>query len=273
MASLKDKTIFITGSSRGIGRTIAVRCARDGANVVITGKTAEPHPKLKGTIHTVADEVTHAGGTPMPLKLDVRDADAVEEAMQKTVDRFGGIDILINNASAINLSPTLEVSPKNFDLMMSVNARATFFCSRAAIPHLKNADNPHILNLSPPLNMEARWFKGHLAYTYSKYGMSMCTLGMAEEFRQDGIAVNSLWPQTTIATAAIAVHFPQEILQASRKPDIMADAAYEVLIRDAREATGNFYIDEDVLREAGMKDFSGYSLNPGVEPFKDLFLE
>lgn len=271
--TLKDKVIFITGASRGIGREIALRCARDGAKIVIAAKTDKPHPTLEGTIHTVAKEVEAAGGIALPLQVDVRDEEAVEAAMKQAAEKFGGIDILVNNASAIFLAPTLEMPMKRFDLILSVNVRATFMCSQKCIPYLKNAANPHILNLSPPLNMKPRWFKDHLAYTMSKYGMSMCTLGMAEEFKNAGIAVNSLWPKTTIATAAIEVNFPKQIFQASRKASIMADAAYEILTSNSREVTGNFFIDEELLRARGVKDFDQYAVNPKVPLFADLFLE
>ncbi len=270
--TLKDKVIFITGASRGIGREIALRCAQDGAKIVIAAKTDKPHPLLKGTIHSVAKEIEDAGGTAMPIQLDVRDEAGVYAAVAKTVQDWGGIDILINNASAILLAPTLDTPMKRFDLMFSVNVRGTYLCSQACIPHLKQAANPHILNLSPPLNMEAKWFKDHLAYTMSKYGMSMCTLGMAEELKTFGIAVNSLWPRTTIATAAVEVHFPKEILHASRKPQIMSDAAYEILTTDSHLLTGNFFIDEDFLKTRGVIDFSGYAINPGVPLCTDLFL-
>jgi len=273
MASLKGKTIFITGSSRGIGREIALRCARDSANVVLAAKTVEPHPKLAGTIHSVAAEVEAAGGRALPLQVDVRDEIAVRAAVEKSVAAFGGIDILVNNASAIMLTGTLDTPMKRFDLMFGVNVRGTFACSQACIPHLMKARNPHILNLSPPLNMDARWFRDHTAYTMSKYGMSMCTLGMSAELAQHGIAVNSLWPRTTIATAAIEVNFPAEILQASRRPAIMADAAYVIFNRDSRRHTGMFYIDEAVLREAGISDFDHYAVTPGAHLYSDLFLE
>ena len=270
---LKGKTIFISGASRGIGREIALRCAADGANIVITGKTAEPHAKLAGTIHTVAAEVEAAGGTALALQLDVRDETAIQAAVTKTVETFGGIDVLVNNASAISLTGTLETPMKRFDLMFGVNVRATFACSQACIPHLKRAANPHILTLSPPLNMNPRWFGAHVAYTMSKYGMSMCTLGMAAEFARDGIAVNSLWPRTTIATAAIEANFPREILEASRKPAIMAAAAYAILNRDARSTYGNFFIDEEVLRAEGMTDFDQFAVTPGRRLYPDLFVE
>jgi citronellol/citronellal dehydrogenase len=271
--SLKGKTIFITGASRGIGREIALRCARDGANVVVTGKTVQAHPKLPGTIHSVAAEVEAAGGRALAVQLDVRDADAVEAAAGRAAEAFGGIDALVNNASAISLTRTIDTPVRRFDLMLGVNARGTFVCSQACIAHLAKAANPHILTLSPPLDMRARWFKDHLAYTMSKYGMSMCTLGMAEELRPDGIAVNSLWPRTTIATAAIEMNFPEAILKASRKPGIVADAAYAILNRDSRRATGNFYIDEAVLREEGVTDFDQYAVTQGTSPYTDLFLD
>ena len=273
MPTLQGKTIFITGSSRGIGRAIALRCARDGANIVITAKTVAPHPKLPGTIHEVAREVIAAGGNALAIQLDVRDEVAIAAAVEQAATHFGGIDILVNNASAIQLTGTLATEAKRFDLMFGVNVRGTFLCSRACVPFLAKAKNPHILTLSPPLNMKAKWFKDHVAYTMAKYGMSLCTLGMAEEFRAQGIAVNSLWPRTTIATAAIAVNFPESILKASRKPDIMAEAAYAICNRDSRTATGNFYIDEAVLQEEGVTDFDIYAVTPGIQPFSDLFLD
>jgi citronellol/citronellal dehydrogenase len=271
--TLAGRTLFITGGSRGIGREIALRAARDGANVAVAAKTAEPHPKLAGTIHSVADEIEKAGGKALAIQLDVRDDAAVIDAINATAKKFGGLDILVNNASAISLTPTLATPAKRFDLMMTVNARATFLCSQAAIPHLRKSKNAHILTLSPPLNMDAKWFAGHVAYTMSKYGMSMCTLGMAEELRELGIAVNSLWPRTTIATAAVEVHFPEAILKASRTAAIMADAAHVVLTSDARANTGHFYIDEEVLRKAGTKDFERYAVTPGMPLFQDLFVD
>lgn len=273
MKTLRDKVVFITGSSRGIGREIALRCARDGAKVVITGKTAEPHEKLPGTIHSVAEEVVQAGGQALAIRLDVRDEQAIQAAVAQTVEKFGGIDVLVNNASAISLSATLDTPAKNLDRMWDVNMRATFFASQACIPHLKKSANPHILNLSPPLNMNAKWFAPHLAYTMSKYGMSLCTLGMAREFAPDGIAVNSLWPRTTIATAAIEFNFPEAMLRASRKPAIMADAAYWIFTQERRACTGNFFIDEEVLRAAGVSDFERYAVSPGAPLFTDLFLD
>lgn len=271
--SLKNKVIFITGASRGIGREIALRCAREGAKIAIAAKTAEPHPTLEGTVYTVADEVTRAGGSALPLVTDVRDEAMMTEAVAKTVAAFGGIDILVNNASAINLASTLDIPMKRFDLIFTVNARATFMCSKLCVPHLKQSANPHILNLSPPLNMQAKWFKDHLAYTLSKYGMSMCTLGMAEEFKSLGIAVNSLWPKTLIATAAISVNFPKQLYEASRKPGIVADAAYEIFTSPSRDITGHFFIDEVLLKERGVKDFSGYALHPNAPLYPDLYVE
>ncbi|MDP2397800.1 MAG: NAD(P)-dependent oxidoreductase [Burkholderiales bacterium] len=270
---LQARTVFITGASRGIGRAIALRCARDGANIVVTAKTVAPHPQLPGTIHEVAREVEEAGGRALAIALDVRDEAAIAAAAAQAATHFGGIDILVNNASAIQLSGTLETTARRFDLMFGVNVRGTFLCSQACLPYLLKANNPHILNLAPPLNMHPQWFRDHAAYTMAKYGMSMCTLGMAAEFRDRGVAVNSLWPRTTIATAAIAANFPPEILKASRKADIMADAAYAILKRDSRGATGHFYIDEAVLREEGVTDFEVYAVTPGAEPYIDLFLD
>jgi citronellol/citronellal dehydrogenase len=269
---MNNKTIFITGASRGIGREIALRCAREGANIVVTGKTTEPHARLAGTIHSVAAEVEQAGGKALAIQLDVRDEAAIHSAVNQAAQHFGGIDALINNASAINLSNTLATTAKRLDLIWQVNMRGTFFASQACIPHLKRAANPHILTLSPPLNMDAKWFAPHLAYTISKYGMSLCALGMAREFAADGIAVNCLWPRTTIATAAIENNFPPAIVQASRKAAIMADAAHEILSRNSRECSGNFFVDEEVLRAAGTEDFAAYAVAPGTPLFGDLFL-
>ena len=273
MNSLKDKVIFITGASRGIGREIALRCAREGANIVIAAKSAEPHPTLEGTIFTVAEEVEKAGGKALPLAVDVRDEEKVTEAVSKAVETFGGIDVLVNNASAINLGSTLDIPMKRFDLIFSVNVRATFMCSKLCVPHLKKSANPHILNLSPPLSMNPKWFKKHVAYTMSKYGMSMCTLGMAEEFKKDGIAVNSLWPKTIIATAAIAVNFSKLIYHASRKPSIVADAAYEILTSDSRKVTGHFFIDEHLLKERGVTDFKQYAMHRFIPTYPDIFVD
>jgi citronellol/citronellal dehydrogenase len=272
MGTLKGKTIFITGASRGIGRAIALRCARDGANIVIAAKTAEPHPKLAGTIYTVAEEVQAAGGQALPVQVDIREEEVVFAAVKQAVERFGGIDILVNNASAISMTGTLATPIKRYDLMQTVNARGTYLCSQACLPWLMKGSNPHILNISPPLNLSPKWFKGHVGYTIAKYGMSMCTLGMAAEFAQQGVAVNSLWPRTTIATAAVEVFFPVA-LASSRKPEIMADAAYAILVRDSRTTTGNFFIDEDVLRSEGVTDFSPYAVTPGAAVTADLFLD
>ena len=270
--SLKGKVVFITGASRGIGREIALRCASEGAMIVIVAKSGEPNPALPGTVYSVAKEVEAAGGKALPLVVDVRDEASVREAVAKAVETFGGIDVLINNASAISMTPTLETTMKKFDLIFSVNVRATFLVSQACIPFLKKSTNPHIVTLSPPLNMQAQWFKNHVAYTMSKYGMSMCTLGMAEEFKKDGIAVNSLWPKTTIATAAIEKNFPPEIYLASRKPSIMADAVHVIITSDSKTVTGRFLVDEEVLTEHGVTDFSQYALDPTKRLCPDLFL-
>jgi citronellol/citronellal dehydrogenase len=272
MADLKGRTLFITGGSRGIGKAIALRAAADGANVAIAAKTAEPHPKLPGTIYTAAEEIEAAGGRALPLQVDIRDEDQVHQAVSKTVETFGGIDILVNNASAINLTGTLDTPMKRFDLMWGVNARGTYACSQACIPHLKKSSNPHILTLSPPLNLDPKWFKSHVAYTMAKYGMSLCVLGMAEEFRADGIAVNALWPRTVIYTAALAMLGGLINPENCRKPEIVADAAHVLLTRDSRCCTGNFYIDDDVLREAGVTDLEKYAVQPGERLLPDLFL-
>lgn len=273
MKTLAGKTVVITGASRGIGAAIAVRCAKDGANVCILAKTADPNPKLKGTIHTVAKEVEAAGGKALPIQIDLRDCDAIALAVHKVVETFGGIDVLVNNAGVLNITDTLHTSMKRFDLMFAVNARASFAASQACIPFLQKAENPHILNISPPLNMNKKWFKDHLAYTMSKYCMSMETLGLSEEFAKDRIAVNSLWPRTAIATAAIEVHFPPEVFQASRKAEIMGDAAHLILTSNSCEFSGNLMTDEEVLRQHGCKDFNQYAINQSVEPFMDAFLD
>ncbi|SFF40676.1 citronellol/citronellal dehydrogenase [Fontimonas thermophila] len=273
--SLKGKTLFITGGSRGIGHAIALRAARDGANVAIAAKTAEPHPKLPGTIYTAAEDIEKAGGKALPIICDIRDEAQVKAAIEKTVATFGGIDILVNNASAISLTGTLETDMKRYDLMNGINARGTFMTGKYCIPHLKKAANPHILTLSPPLDMRAKWFAPHVAYSMAKYGMSLCTLAWAEEFRKDGIAANSLWPRTTIATAAVKMIGGDPLLKRSRTPEIMADAAYVILCKPAREFTGHFCVDEIVLREAGVRDFSGYAAVPGTpdrELSPDFFL-
>ena len=270
--SLQGKTLFITGASRGIGLAIGLRAARDGANVAIAAKTTEPHPKLPGTIYTAAEEIEAAGGKALPVQTDIREEDQVLGAVEAAVERFGGIDILVNNASAISLTPTLETPMKRFDLMVGINLRGTFLCSRACLPYLKKAKNPHILTLSPPLNLNPQWFKPHVAYTIAKYGMSMCVLGMAEEFREAGVAVNALWPRTTIATAALQI-IPGAKPELGRTPEIMADAAHRVLTRDSRSLTGRFLIDEEVLREAGVGDFERYAVKPGEKLRVDLFLD
>ncbi len=272
MADLKDKTLFISGGSRGIGLAIALRAAKDGANVVIAAKTTEPHPKLPGTIYSAAEEIERAGGKALPVQTDIREEDQVLRAVEQAVERFGGIDILVNNASAISLTGTMETPMKRFDLMLGINTRGTYLCSRACLPHLKRAENPQILTLSPPLNLNPRWFKPHVAYTIAKYGMSMCVLGMAEEFRADRIAVNALWPRTTIATAALQI-IPGAAPEAGRTPEIMADAAHWVLTRPRGSLTGRFLTDEEVLREGGVSDFSRYAFKPGEKLRIDLFLD
>ncbi|MBK9116162.1 MAG: NAD(P)-dependent oxidoreductase [Betaproteobacteria bacterium] len=277
MGTLAGRTLFISGGSRGIGLAIALRAARDGANVAIAAKTDAPNPKLPGTIHTAAAEIEAAGGHALPIACDIRDEAAVAAAVAAAAARFGGIDILVNNASAISLTGTLDTPLKRFDLMFGVNVRGTFACSQACLPHLKQSAiagrNPHILTLSPPLNMDARWFAPHVAYTMAKYGMSMCVLGMAEEFRLAGVAVNALWPRTVIATAALAlIPGAQQQLDRTRRPEIMADAAHAILVRDARATTGNFFLDEDVLRGEGVTDFDRYAVKPGAPLLPDLFL-
>jgi citronellol/citronellal dehydrogenase len=272
MPDLANKTLFMTGGSRGIGEAIAVRAAADGANVVIAAKTTRPHPKLPGTIYTAAEAIEKAGGRALPLQVDIRDADAVKAAVEQAADRFGGIDILVNNASAINLTPVAETPVKRLDLMLDVNLRGTYICSQACLPWLKRADNPHILTLSPPLNLEPKWFEQHAAYTLSKYGMSLCVMGLAAELRDAGIAVNALWPRTVIATAAINMLGGQVKPENCRKPQIVADAAVAILTRPAREATGRFFIDDEVLRDAGVESLEGYSVNPGADLIPDLFV-
>lgn len=273
MQPLKDKVIFITGATRGIGREIALKCAKDGAKIVVTGKTSDPHPNLEGTIHSVAAEVEAAGGQALPWVLDVREEDSVVQAVEAAVKHFGGIDVLVNNASAINLASIQELPMKRYDLLMSVNVRATYLCAKTCLPYLKQAKNPHILTMSPPLSINPKWFKKHLAYTMSKFGMSMCTLGLSEDLKKEGVAVNSLWPRTLIATAAIKVNFPQAMYEASRKPAIVADAAYAILTTPSRELTGQFIIDEDFLKTRGVVDFSEYALHAGATLLPDLYLE
>jgi len=256
---LAGRTLFISGASRGIGKAIALKAARDGANIVIAAKTAEPHPKLPGTIYTAAEEVEKAGGKALPCIVDIRDEAAVKSAVKAAVDKFGGIDILVNNASAISLTSTELTDMKRYDLMHSINTRGTFLVSKECLPYIKKSAHPHILNLSPPLNMEPFWFSQHLAYTMAKYGMSMCVLGMAREYKEHGIGVNALWPRTMILTAAVEMLTGPESNQWSRKPEIMSDAAYVVLTSDPKNTTGNFYIDDDVLKSAGVTDFTDYA--------------
>jgi citronellol/citronellal dehydrogenase len=271
--TLRGKTLFITGASRGIGKAIGLRAARDGANVVVAAKTAEPHPKLAGTIYTAAEEIEKAGGKALACIVDVRDEEQIRAAVEKAVATFGGIDVLVNNASAISLTGTLQTSMKRYDLMHNINTRGTFACSQACIPHLAKAANPHILNLSPPLNMEARWFAPHVAYTMAKFGMSLCVLGMAEELKPQGIAVNALWPRTVIATAAVQnLLGGDEIVKGSRSPEIMGDAAYVILTRSSREFTGHFCIDDETLASAGVKDLSKYAMTPGGDLIPDFFV-
>ena len=248
MTNLKNKTLFVSGASRGIGLAIAKRAAHDGANIILAAKTAEPHPKLPGTIYTAAEEIVEAGGEALPVICDIRDEENVRNAVNKGVDHFGGIDICINNASAIQLTGTLQTDMKRYDLMNQINARGTFLVSKVCLPHLLKSDNPHILNLSPPLDMDPKWFGPHVAYTMAKFGMSLCVLGMAEEFKDEGVAVNALWPRTAIATAAIKNALGgDEVMNISRFPEIMGDAAYVILTKNSREFTGNFCIDDNLL--------------------------
>ena len=275
--SLAGKRIFVTGGSRGIGLAIALRAARDGASIAIAAKTADPNPKLPGTIFTAADEIRAAGGVALPIQCDIRDENQIESAMRQAAQEFGGIDILINNASAINLTKTEATPAKRFDLMFDVNVRGTFLTSQAAIPYLRESAqagrNPHILNLAPPLSMNPKWFMNHVAYTMAKYGMSMCVLGMAEEFKRDGIASNALWPRTAIDTAALAM-IPGIDTAACRTPEILADAAYIILNRPAKDATGNFYVDDEVLASEGITDLDKYAVVPGTTDFLlDFFLD
>jgi citronellol/citronellal dehydrogenase len=266
--------MFITGGSRGIGLAIAVRVARDGANVIIAAKTAEPHPKLPGTIYTAADEIRAAGGQALPVVCDIRSEEQVVEAVRRGVEKFGGIDICVNNASAISLEPTSRTEMRRFDLMHQVNTRGTFMVSKICLPHLEKSANPHILNLSPPLNMDEKWFAPHVAYSIAKYGMSLCVLGMAGEFRARGIAVNALWPRSTIATAAVQnLLGGDELVRRSRKPEIMADAAHVILTKPSREFTGNFCIDDEILERAGIKDLSHYAVDSSARLAADFFVE
>jgi citronellol/citronellal dehydrogenase len=265
--------LLISGASRGIGLAIALKAARDGANIVVAAKTAEPHPKLPGTIFTAAAEIEAAGGKALPIVVDVRDEASVMEAVDKAVAEFGGIDICVNNASAISLTNTASTTMKRYDLMHQVNARGTYLVSKACIPHLKQAANPHVLMLSPPLDMSPRWFGGHVAYTMAKYGMSMCVLGMAEEFKDDGIAFNALWPRTAIATAAIEFAIAGgDAMSHCRTPDIIADAAYAIFNKPARECTGNFFIDDVLLYEEGVRDFDQFRVDPTKALMPDFFV-
>ena len=270
--SLAGKTLFITGASRGIGLAIGLRAARDGANVAIAAKTAEAHPKLPGTIYSAAAEIEAAGGKALPLIVDVRDEASVYDAVERTVAAFGGIDICVNNASAISLTPTEATDMKRYDLMHQINARGTFLTTKACIPHLKRAANPHVLALSPPLDMSPHWFGRHVAYTVAKYNMSMFMMGMADEYRDDGIAFNGLWPRTGIATAAVKMLAGSAGMAACRTPEIMADAAYFILQRESSECTGNFFIDDEVLTMEGVYDFRKYAVDPNVKPMPDFFV-
>jgi len=272
--SLKGKTLFITGASRGIGLAIALRAARDGANIAVAAKTAAPHPKLPGTIHSAAADIERAGGKALALTVDVRDEASVTQAVRRCAEVFGGIDICVNNASAINLAPTEQIEMRRYDLINQINTRGTFLTSRACLPYLKQAANPHILSLSPPLDFRAKWFAGHLAYSLSKYGMSLCMLGLSEEYRAAGIGCNALWPRTTIATAAVEFALGgREMLRRSRKPQIVADAAHVILSRPARECTGQFFLDDSVLYESGVRDFEPYSVEPGGALLGDIFVD
>jgi citronellol/citronellal dehydrogenase len=273
MATLSGKTLFITGGSRGIGKAIALRAARDGANVVIAAKTTVPHPRLPGTIFTAGAEIEAAGGTALPIKTDIRQEEQVVAAFKQAAEKFGGIDILVNNASAIYLAGTVDTPMKRFDLMFEVNVRGTFLCSKIAIPYLEQSDNPHILTLSPPLSMKSKWFRDHCAYTMAKYGMSQCVLGMSAELASKGIGVNALWPRTVIDTAALAMLGDRVKLENCRTPEIVADAAHAILTRSSKECTANFYIDEEVLREEGVDDLDKYAIAPDKPLLKDLFLE
>jgi len=273
MTTLAGQTLFITGASRGIGLAIALRAARDGANVAVVAKTKDPHPTLPGTVYTACDQIEKAGGKALACITDIRFEDQVAEAVARTVEAFGGIDVLVNNASAIQLTRTPATSMKRFDLMHQVNARGSYLCTQACLPHLRRGRNPHVLTLSPPLNLEPRWFGPHVAYSLAKYGMSLCALGHAEEFRDDGIAVNTLWPRTVIATAAVQnLLGGEETMRRSRKPEIMADAAHVILTRPSRSFTGNFCVDDDVLRSVGVTDLDKYACTPGVDLVPDFFV-
>ena len=272
--SLKGKTLFISGGSRGVGLAIAVRAARDGASVALIAKTAEPHPKLEGTVYTAAGQIEEAGGRALPVVGDIRDEAQVAQAVTQTVERFGGIDVCVNNASAINLSGTKALPIQRYDLMQAINTRGTFVVSRACIPHLKRSANPHILTLSPPISLEPRWLGPHVGYTIAKYGMTLCALGLAAEFRQDGIASNTLWPRTLIATAAVQnLLGGEEAMTRARKPELYADAAYAVITKPSRDCSGQAFLCEDVLAAAGVTDFDSYAYVPGAEPQADMFVD
>ncbi len=271
--SLRGKTLFITGASRGIGLAIGLKAARDGANIVVAAKTAEPHKKLPGTIYSAAEEIEKAGGQALPIVVDVREPDSVKAAVDAAVERFGGIDICVNNASAIQLTGTLATDYRRYDLMHHVNTRGTFVTTRTCLPHLLKSENPHVLMLSPPLDMSPRWFAGHVAYTMAKYGMSMCVLGMAEEFRDQGVAFNALWPRTGVATAAIEFALAgEEGMRHCRTPDVIADAAYAIFNKPSRQCTGNFFIDDVLLYAEGERDFDKYRVDPTKDLMPDFFV-
>jgi len=272
-AGLANRTLFITGASRGIGKAIALRAARDGANIVVAARTDQPHPRLPGTIHETVSAIEESGGSGLAIKVDVRDDASMEAAVAEAASHFGGLDILVNNASAILLQDSQSLSMNHFDLMCSVNVRGAYSMTRSCLPYLLKSSNPHVLNISPPLNLNPIWFKDHLGYTVSKYAMSLCVVGMAEEFRSQGLAVNALWPRTVIATAAINLLAGSVAPENCRKPEIMADAAYEILTRDSRQCSGNFFLDENVLRAAGKKDFNEYQVQAGRPLMKDLFID
>ena len=272
LSNFKNKTIFITGATRGIGKAIALKFAEEGANIVIAAKTVKPHPKLPGTIFDAAEEIESAGGKALPIRTDIRDENQINDAVQQTIDKFGSIDALVNNASAISLTGTLETPMKKFDLMFGINVRGTYAVSQACLPYLLKSNNPHILNIASPINLNPKWFQEYTAYTIAKYGMSMCVIGMSEEFKNDGLAVNALWPKTIIDTAALRL-VPGVDSEASRDASIMADAAYSILSKDSKTCSGNFFLDEEVLVSDGVTDFSNYMVNPNKTPTPDLFLD
>tara|TARA_B100000945_G_scaffold280167_1_gene247006 strand:- start:1623 stop:2489 length:867 start_codon:yes stop_codon:yes gene_type:complete len=272
LSNFKNKTIFITGATRGIGKAIALKFAEEGANIVIAAKTVKPHPKLPGTIFDAAEEIESAGGKALPIRTDIRDENQINDAVQQTIDKFGSIDALVNNASAISLTGTLETPMKKFDLMFGINVRGTYAVSKACLPYLLKSNNPHILNIASPINLNPKWFQEYTAYTIAKYGMSMCVIGMSEEFKNDGLAVNALWPKTIIDTAALRL-VPGVDSEASRDASIMADAAYSILSKDSKTCSGNFFLDEEVLVSDGVTDFSNYMVNPNKTPIPDLFLD